>query len=57
MQQLKAEEAKYIDQLHPTNRHYLTKIPYEKQYPAARCAMAQDICTRSVNTKNIIIVS
>ena len=44
MRQLKAEEATYLDQLHPTNRHYLTKIPDEKQYPAARCAMAQDIC-------------
>jgi hypothetical protein len=44
MQQLKAEETAYLDQLHPTDRHYLTKIPDEKQYPAAQCAMAQDIC-------------
>ncbi len=42
--QLKAEEAKYIDQLHPTDRHYLTKIPDEKQYAAAHCVMGNDIC-------------
>ena len=44
MRQMKAEKAAYLDQLHPTNRHYLTKIQDEKQYPAAQCAMAQDIC-------------
>jgi hypothetical protein len=44
MQQLKSEEAKYIDQLHPTDRHYLTKIPDKKQYAAACCAMGNDIC-------------
>ena len=44
MRQLKAEKTTYLDQLHPTNRHYLTTIPDEKQYPAAQCAMAQDIC-------------
>ena len=44
MQQLKAEEQKYIEQLHPTDRHYLTKVPDEKQYAAACCAMRNDIC-------------
>ena len=44
MKQLNAEERKYIELLHPTDRHYLTKIPYEKQYAAARCAMGNDIC-------------
>jgi hypothetical protein len=44
MQQLKSEEAKYIDQLHLTDRHYLTKIPDKKQYAAAHCAMGNDIC-------------
>ncbi len=43
MQQLKAEEQKYIHQLHPTDRHYLTKVPDEKQYAAAR-AMCNNIC-------------
>jgi hypothetical protein len=44
MQQLNAEGTAYLDQLHLTDWHYLTKIPDEKQYPAVRCAMAQDIC-------------
>ena len=44
MQQLKAEEGNYIDQLHPTDKHYLTKIQDKKQYAAAQCAMAPDIC-------------
>ena len=44
MRQLKADEAAYLDQLHPTDRHYLTKIRDKKQYPAAQCAMGQDIC-------------
>ena len=44
MQQLLSEESKYIAQLHPTDRHYLTKIPDTKQYAAVRCAMSQDVC-------------
>ncbi len=45
MKQLKAEERKCIELLNQTDRHYLTKIPYKKQYAAARCnAMGHDIC-------------
>ena len=44
MRQLKADEAAYLDQLHSTGRHYLTKIRDKKQYPTARCAMSQEIC-------------
>jgi hypothetical protein len=47
MLHLKAEEAKYIDQLHPTDRHYLTKIPDKKQYVAACCAMGNNIFMHS----------
>jgi hypothetical protein len=30
--------------MHPTNLHYLTKLPDRSQYPAARCAMGDNIC-------------
>ena len=29
--------------LYPTNHHYLSKLPNEAQYPAARCAMSDDV--------------
>ena len=32
-----------LDTMHPTDRHYLTKIANEVQYPAARCSMGEDI--------------
>jgi hypothetical protein len=33
-----------LDELNPTDQHYLTKIDETKQYPAARCAMGPGIC-------------
>ncbi len=30
--------------MHPTDLHYLTKLPDRSQYPAARCAMGNNIC-------------
>jgi hypothetical protein len=30
--------------MHPTNLHYLTKLPDRSQYPAARCAVGDNIC-------------
>ena len=38
---------KYLDTLHPTDRHYLTKLVDSVQYPAARCAMGDGICMHS----------
>ena len=32
-----------LDTMHPTDSHYLTKLPNEVQYPAARCAMGDDV--------------
>ena len=44
MQEINTETAKYLQQLHKRDRHFLTKIPNEKQYAAARCAMSPDVC-------------
>ncbi len=44
VKQLKNIKAKYYDKMHPTNLHYLTKLPDRSQYPAARCAMGDNIC-------------
>ena len=38
---------KYLDTLHPTDRHYLTKLVDSVQYPAARCAMGDYVCMHS----------
>ena len=35
---------KHYKELHPTDHHYLTKLPDECQCPAARCAMGDNIC-------------
>ncbi len=44
VKQLKNNKSKYYDKMHPTNLHYLTKFPDRSQYPAARCAMGDNIC-------------
>ena len=41
---LQAESDRFMNELHPTDRHYLTKIDDTRQYAAARCAMAPGIC-------------
>jgi hypothetical protein len=43
VQQLESNANKYMHQLFPTDRHYLTKMANNKQYAAAHCAMAPDI--------------
>jgi hypothetical protein len=43
LQQLETYANRYLHQLFPTDSHYLTKIANNKQYAAARCAMAPDI--------------
>ena len=35
---------RFLDDLHPTDQHYLTKIDETKQYAADCCAMEADIC-------------
>ncbi len=40
-------QAKYYPQMHPTAYHYLTKLEDKCQYPAARCAMGDNICMYS----------
>ena len=42
--QLETNKAKYYPQMHPTALHYLTKLEDKCQYPAARCAMGENIC-------------
>ncbi len=44
MAQLQQQKDKHYAKLHPTDYHYLTKLPDECQYPAARCAMGDNIC-------------
>jgi hypothetical protein len=44
MQEINTETAKFLHQLHERDRHFLAKIPNEKQFAAARCAMSPDIC-------------
>ena len=38
-----AEANRFLDELHPTNQHYLTKINDTKQYSAAPYAMGLGI--------------
>jgi hypothetical protein len=47
VKQLEYNKAKYYNNMHPTNRHYLTKLPDSSQYPGARCAMGNNICMYS----------
>jgi hypothetical protein len=42
--QLEYYKNKYCEEMHPTNYHYLTKLPDEVQYMAARCAIDPSIC-------------
>ena len=44
MAHLQQQKDKHYAKLHPTDYHYLTKLPDECQYPAARCAMGDNIC-------------
>ena len=44
LSQLNATKEKYYLQMHPTDRHYLSKIDDRVQYPAARCSMGPNIC-------------
>ncbi len=44
VKQLENNKTKYYDKMHPTNLHYLTKLPDRSQYPAVRCAMGDNIC-------------
>ena len=41
--------AKAYKNMHPTDHHYLTKIPNEAQYPAAFCSMGDNICMCSLS--------
>ena len=45
--QLEAAKAKHYPNMHPTSLRYLMKLTDECQYPAARCAMAENICMYS----------
>jgi hypothetical protein len=47
VKQLENNKAKYYNRMHPTDHHYLTKLPDRSQYPAARCAMGNNICMYS----------
>ena len=44
VKQLENNKTKYYNKMHPTNLHYLTKLPDRSQYPAARCAMGDNTC-------------
>jgi hypothetical protein len=45
--QLEAAKAKHYPNMHPTSLRYLVKLANERQYPAARCNMADNICMYS----------
>jgi hypothetical protein len=45
--QLEHCKAMYYKHMHSTDLHYLTKLPDRCQYPAARCAMGENICMYS----------
>jgi hypothetical protein len=44
VKQLENNKSKYYNKMHPTDLHYLTKLPDRSQYPATRCAMGDNIC-------------
>jgi hypothetical protein len=44
VKQIENNKTKYYNKMHSTNIHYLTKLPDRSQYPAARCAMGNNIC-------------
>ncbi len=43
MKQLENNKTKYYNKMYPTDLHYLAKVPDRSQYPAARCAMGDNI--------------
>ena len=45
--QLESAKTKHYPNMHPTSLRYLTKLADERQYPAARCNMAENICMYS----------
>ena len=45
--QLYQYKKQHYKDMHPTDVHYLSKLPDECQYPAARCAMGPNICMYS----------
>jgi hypothetical protein len=44
LERLERLKQKYYPHMHPTDAYYLQKLPDNVQYPAARCAMDDDIC-------------
>jgi len=42
--QLEACKTKYYPEMHPSAVNYLAKLNDDQQYPAARCAMGDEIC-------------
>ena len=44
LERLERLKEKYYPHMHPTDAYYLQKLPDNVQYPAARCAMDDDIC-------------
>jgi hypothetical protein len=41
---LSATRQQYEENMHPTDKHYLFRIPEEMQFPAARCAQGNSVC-------------
>ena len=41
---LSATRKQYKEKMHPTDNHYLFRIPEEMQFPAARCAQGDSAC-------------
>ena len=44
--------AEPYNNMHPTDLHYLTKIPNEAQYPAARCTMGDNVYMYSLSASS-----
>ncbi len=47
VKQIADYKAKYLHNMQPSDSHYLEKLPDQRQYPAARCAMGGNICMYS----------
>jgi hypothetical protein len=41
---LSATKKKYKEKMHPTDNHYLFRIPEEMHFPAAKCAQGDSVC-------------
>jgi hypothetical protein len=49
---LSATRKQYEEKMHPTDNHYLFRIPEEMQFPATRCAQGNSVCMYGKNASS-----